>query len=52
MGFWAKRILVMLLVIVGAVVFIIYMPQQQSLDENGPPVEKKSIQSNMAKFYE
>lgn len=52
MGFWAKRILVMLLVIVGAVLFIIYMPQQQTLDENGQPVEKKSIQSNMAKFYE
>lgn len=42
----------MLIVIAGAIAFIIFMPQQPVLDENGAPVEKKSIESNMAKFYE
>lgn len=52
MGFWLKRVIIILLVIVGAAVFILFMPEQSAVDEQGNPIEKKSIQSNMAKFYE
>jgi hypothetical protein len=52
MGFWLKRIIVMILVIMGAAAFILFMPQNSELDEQGNPIEKKSIESNMAKFYE
>jgi len=51
MGFWAKRILIMTLVMVGAVLVILFMPEPE-VDENGNPVEKRSIATNMAKFYE
>jgi hypothetical protein len=51
MGFWAKRILIMIFVMVGAGLVIIFMPEPE-LDENGNPVEKRSIATNMAKFYE
>lgn len=52
MSFWLKRIIVMLLVIIAAAAFIIFMPQQVAFDDQGNPVERKSIQSNMADFYE
>jgi len=52
MGFWLKRIIVMLLVVLAAIAFILFMPENTTLDEQGNPVEKPSIQSNMAKFYE
>ncbi|MFC4700166.1 TcpQ domain-containing protein [Glaciecola siphonariae] len=52
MGFWAKRILIIIVVIVGAIAAILYMPQEPKLDAEGNVIEKKSIQSNMAKFYE
>jgi hypothetical protein len=51
MGFWLKRIIIILIVVLGAAAFIIFMPQNQVLDDQGIPVEKKSIESNMAKFY-
>lgn len=52
MGFWLKRIIVMLLVAIAAAVFIVFMPQKITYDEQGNPVERRSIQSNMAAFYE
>ncbi|WP_395344632.1 TcpQ domain-containing protein [Ningiella sp. W23] len=52
MGFWVKRLLFMTMVIVGAVLVIVYMPVEQQLDAQGNVIEKKSIQTNMAKFYE
>jgi hypothetical protein len=51
MGFWAKRVLIIMFVVIGAGLVIIFMPSP-ALDENGMPIEKPSIQKNMAKFYE
>nr|WP_136251753.1 TcpQ domain-containing protein [Ningiella ruwaisensis] len=52
MGFWAKRIFLICLVIAGAIAAILYMPQAEKLDENGNPIPKRSIEENMAAFYE
>jgi hypothetical protein len=51
MGFWVKRLLIMFCVVIGAGLVIVFMPGP-ALDENGVPIEKPSIQKNMAKFYE
>jgi hypothetical protein len=51
MGFWVKRILIIIFIMVAAGLVIIFMPEPE-LDENGNPIEKRSIATNMAKFYE
>ncbi|MBT1450627.1 TcpQ domain-containing protein [Glaciecola sp. XM2] len=51
MGFWAKRILIIVFVVIGAFLVIKFMPEP-ALDENGMPIEKRSIETNMASFYE
>jgi len=52
MGFWAKRFLIVIAVIVGAVLVIVFMPDTRKLDSDGNPIERKSIQENMADFYQ